>query len=137
MRWHRFPYIITGALNVDNCPIQTNIPIWMIIAGAPALVSGPFNLVLVLHKRVINNGDRDINDRKRWIKRRHCLLIMSWLVDVFFIAWIITGKLHLKCSIFDYEPICLPLLRDNHCLITWRKLEFFIWKQYLLFWTIQ
>ena len=75
----------TGALYLDDCPVQRFIPIYLVVGGALALFENASGFV----ESVCQQKDPD----REWPCLSKLCKVSDSLVSCFMLAWFIAGKL--------------------------------------------
>ena len=82
-------FLCLGAMNLQNCPVQRFIPIWLVVSGA----FGAFQQITALGKKAKkknkSDGDGDDAESGSSVGKFACF---NSLVGCFQIAWFIAGK---------------------------------------------
>ena len=77
-----------GALNLDNCPAERMIPIWMIVSGSFAALQQ----LATLFDRVRRKKKGEDEDGERIDSAPAPILCCNSLLGCFNLAWFIAGK---------------------------------------------
>ncbi|CAJ0599271.1 unnamed protein product [Cylicocyclus nassatus] len=82
--------IVIGALNLKECRVNPNIPVWLIVDGTVALASIPISLIFSL-----------FSGKRPWL----FIAIFGTLLSVFFVVWFIVGSVwvYSKFSFVSYD----------------------------------
>lgn len=83
--------IVIGAVYKDECPIQKNIPIWLIVAGSFGCLSTILRTIsscISLWKKQGATASPEDNDENKFAKK-NCL---TSLVELFLFIWFILGN---------------------------------------------
>ncbi|KAF8374446.1 hypothetical protein PRIPAC_80875 [Pristionchus pacificus] len=88
--------IVLGALNVDNCPEQPMIPVYLIVCGAVSIVASIFRLICDLF--MTNLGREKAKDEPIVIR------IINGVYTLFGFSWLICGMVWTFGASPTYEP---------------------------------
>ena len=78
-----------GSLNLDRCPVQRFIPIWLIVAGACSAIQQIASMCKNVGNKHSSNGDNADGDEK---PTNRGLVCFNSLFGCFNFAWFIAGK---------------------------------------------
>ncbi|XP_072016326.1 uncharacterized protein [Amphiura filiformis] len=110
--------IVLGAMR--DCPLEPKIPVFLIVLGSVTLAYG---LTSNCQTRAEQSEDQ------LW---SYCLSVIGWLINVFLVAWIITGTVWYVDT--HNKPRSNNPVDDNYCdevLFNYFYAQIIIW--YLLF----
>lgn len=105
--------IIVGSLRINNCPIQSMIPIWLIVVGVVGFIGLGFNVIRNLEivcKRFFGDEDESYRGNATLGIIIRCV---STIISVFSLAWMIavsTNRINYFCSIMIcvfFSGLCL------------------------------
>lgn len=76
--------VIIGGMNINNCPVEPWIPIWLIVMGCCSIGKSVLNILYRAKRRFI---DEDVNDPHANVKPNP----FDGLISMFLLAWFIAG----------------------------------------------
>jgi len=104
--------IVIGAIYIDECNIQKNIPMWLIVAGTFGCLSS----ILRTATNCYSLFKKRSTDEQHEIGKKGCL---SSLIDLFLFAWFIAGNVWVY-SIYktvQYDPANMEFYCHKTCYL--------------------
>ena len=83
--------IILGSLNVEKCPIQPYIPIWLIVSGAALLLK---SAVTFVRMKVYKDERNRLSPPEQQVPKgcKNPFKVVLTLLGLFTIVWFVIGK---------------------------------------------